>query len=83
MWLQARGSVSVFLRLLFTQQEERLVRQIRVVVIPLALFRQDEMKQSNVLIEDKSTLISFAVLLMLCLLLLLFLLPLAAIPAEK
>lgn len=66
------SSVSIFLRLLFTQQGEQLVREIRVVVIPLALLGKEEMKQSNVPIEDKSTLISFAVLLMLLFLLLLF-----------
>lgn len=66
------SSVSIFLRLLFTQQGEQFVREIRVVVIPLALLGKEEMKQSNVLIEDKSTLISFAVLLMLLFLLLLF-----------
>lgn len=48
------------------------MRGIRVVVIPLALLSKEEMKQSNVLIEDKSTLISFAVLLTLGFLLLLF-----------
>lgn len=46
------------------------MRGIRVLVIPLALSGKEEMKQSNVLIEDKSTLISFAVLMLLCLLLL-------------
>lgn len=66
------SSVSIFLRLLFTQQGEQLVRGIRVVVIPLALLGKEEMKQSNVPIEDKSTLISFAVLLMLLFPLLLF-----------
>lgn len=66
------SSVSIFLRLLFTQQGEQFVREIRVVVIPLTLLGKEEMKQSNVLIEDKSTLISFAVLLMLLFLLLLF-----------
>lgn len=48
------------------------MRGIRVVVIPLALLSKEEMKQSNVLIEDKSTLISFAVLLTLGFLLPLF-----------
>lgn len=51
-----------FSRLLFTRRREQLVTGIRAVVIPLALLSEEEMKQSNVLIEDKSTLISFAVL---------------------
>ncbi len=71
MWLHARSSVSIFLRPFFTQRGEQFVKGIRVVVIPLALLSKEEMKQSNVLIEDKSTLISFAVLLMLGFLLLL------------
>lgn len=51
------------------QRGEQLVRGIRVVVIPLALLGKEEMKQSKALIEDKSTPISFAVLLMLLFLL--------------
>lgn len=65
MRLHACSSVSIFLSLLSRSGASRLARGIRVVVIPLALSDKEEMKQSKVLIEDKSSLINLAVLLVL------------------